>query len=319
MHPENINTTEFMLVGFKNLHSFRIFVFVLFLLIYIFTLSGNLLIILLVATNARLHSPMYFFLCNLSISEVVFTTNIVPNMLDNLLSEDGSISLPGCLTQYYFFSSTATTECLLLAIMSYDRYLAICRPLHYSSLMNFQMCFQTATWAWLAGLTISMVTLILLCKSHFCGPNVIDNFFCDLSPLIELSCSNKFIIEIESFIFASLLTLFPFVFIITTYCMILYNIYKIPSSNGRKKAFSTCSSHLAVVATYYGTLIIMYVAPSRKQIFNISKALSLLYTVVTPLLNPIVYSLRNKEIHIALNAILIHFTKHFNKHASSSL
>ncbi|XP_040275610.1 olfactory receptor 11L1-like [Bufo bufo] len=308
-----------MLIGFKNLHNFQALIFILFFIIYVFTLSGNLLIILLVATNARLCSPMYFFLSNLSICEVVFTTNIVPNMLDDLLSEDGSISLPGCLTQYYFFSSTATTECLLLALMSYDRYLAICRPLHYSSLMNFQFCCQTSMWAWLAGLTISMVTLILLCKSHFCGPNIIDNFFCDLSPLIELSCSNTLLIEIESFIFASILTLLPFVYIIVTYIIILYNIYKIPSSTGRKKAFSTCSSHLAVVATYYGTLITMYVAPSRKQISSISKALSLLYTVVTPLLNPIVYSLRNKEIHFALNNILKHFKIPFNKHDNLSL
>ncbi|XP_069819503.1 olfactory receptor 11L1-like [Dendropsophus ebraccatus] len=308
MDPENGNVTEFLLVGFKNLHSFRTFVFIFLLLIYIFTLSGNLLIIFLVATNARLRSPMYFFLSNLSISEVAFTTNIVPNMLDNLLSQNFSISLPRCLTQYYFFSSTATTECLLLAIMSYDRYLAICRPLHYFSLINFQLCCQTAMCSWLAGLTISMVTLILLCKSNFCGPNIIDNFFCDLSPLIELSCSDKLVIEMESFVFASLLTLLPFVFIITTYIMILYNILKIPSATGRKKAFSTCSSHLVVVSTYYGTLITMYVAPSRKQIFSISKALSLLYIVVTPLLNPIVYSLRNKEIHFALNSITKYFT-----------
>ncbi|XP_073532238.1 olfactory receptor 11A1-like [Phyllobates terribilis] len=311
------NVTEFFLNGFKNLHNIQIFIFCLCLIIYIFTLFGNLLIILLVAANARLHSPMYFFLSNLSLSEVVFTTNIVPNMLHKLLSEDNSISLPECLTQYYFFSTTATTECLLLAIMSYDRYLAICRPLHYSSLMNFQLCSWTAMWAWLTGLLISMITLILLCKSNFCGPNVIDNFFCDLSPLIELICSDTFMIELESFVFASLLTLLPFIFIITTYIIILYYIFKIPSSTGRKKAFSTCSSHLAVVSTYYGTLITMYVAPSRKQIFSISKALSLLYTVVTPLLNPIVYSLRNKEIHIALNSILKHCIKPFNSHAIS--
>nr|DBA22929.1 TPA: hypothetical protein GDO54_013917 [Pyxicephalus adspersus] len=277
--------------------------------------SGNILIILLVATNARLRSPMYFLLSNLSLSEVVFTTNIVPNMLQNLLSEDGSISFTRCLTQYYIFSSTATTECLLLAIMSYDRYMAICNPLHYASLINFQVCSHITASAWVVGFTISMITLILLCESKFCGPNVIDNFFCDLTPLIELSCSDTLIIEVESFLFATLVTLLPFVFIIVTYIFILYTIIKIPSSTGRKKAFSTCSSHLAVVSTYYGTLITMYVAPSRKQIINISKALSLLYTVVTPLLNPIVYSLRNQEIHNAITMILKkikHFAKAFN-------
>ncbi|KAM5194224.1 olfactory receptor 11L1-like [Mantella aurantiaca] len=304
MYSENITVSDFRLLGFNNLQTFQNLIFVLFLVIYIFTLSGNLLIILLVASNTRLQSPMYFLLSNLSLSEVVFTTNIVPNMLQNLLSQDGIISFSRCLTQYYVFSSTATTECLLLAFMSYDRYLAICSPLHYTSLINFKVCSHIATWAWLAGFIISMITLILLCESDFCGPNVIDNFFCDLTPLIELSCSDTFIIEVESLLFATLVTLFPFIFIIVTYILILYNIIKIPSSTGRKKAFSTCSSHLAVVSTYYGTLITMYVAPSKKHIFNISKALSLLYTVVTPLLNPIVYSLRNKEIHNALTIAL---------------
>ncbi|XP_077317533.1 olfactory receptor 11L1-like [Lithobates pipiens] len=314
MYSENItaSVTDFLLLGFKNLHTFQILIFILFFVIYIFTLSGNLLIILLVASNAHLQTPMYFLLSNLSLSEVVFTTNIVPNMLQNLLSQDGSISFSRCLTQYYVFSSTATAECLLLAIMSYDRYLAICSPLHYASLINFQVCSQYATWAWLTGFTISAITLILLCESDFCGPNMIDNFFCDLTPLIELSCSDTFIIEVESFLFATLVTLLPFVFIIVTYIFILYNIINIPSPTGRKKAFSTCSSHLAVVSTYYGTLITMYVAPSRQQIFNISKALSLLYTVVTPLLNPIVYSLRNQEIHNALT-ILLKRIKHVAK------
>lgn len=305
MFSGNITVSEFLLLGFNSLHSFHIHIFILFLIIYIFTLSGNLLIIFLVASYAPLQSPMYFLLSNLSVSEVVFTTNIVPNMLQNLLSQSGSISFSRCLTQYYFFSSTATIECLLLAIMSYDRYLAICKPLHYASLINFNVCSHIAAWAWLAGFAISMITLILLCKSDFCGPNVIDNFFCDLTPLIELSCSETFVIELESFLFATLVTLLPFMFIFLSYIFILYNVIKIPSSTGRKKAFSTCSSHLAVVSTYYGTLITMYVVPSNKQIFNISKALSLLYTVVTPLLNPIVYSLRNQEIHNAITAIFI--------------
>ncbi|KAM4809965.1 olfactory receptor 11L1-like [Rhinophrynus dorsalis] len=299
--------TEFQLLGFKSLQNLKTFIFLLFLIIYILTLSGNLLIILLVSVSKRLHSPMYFFLSNLSVSEVAFTTNIIPNMLQNLLSGDGTISLNGCLTQYYFFSSTATTECVLLAIMSYDRYLAICDPLRYTSLMTIHLCIQQVIWAWIAGFIISMFTLILLCMSHYCGPNVIDNFFCDLKPLIELSCSETFLVEIESFFFASVLTLFPFVYIIITYIIIICTIIKIPSATGRKKAFSTCSSHLAVVSTYYGTLITMYVVPFRKQIFNVSKTLSLLYTIVTPLLNPIVYSLRNQEIHTALHTALSNF------------
>lgn len=269
------------------------------------------MIILLVASNAHLQTPMYFLLSNLSLSEVVFTTNIVPNMLQNLLSQDGSISFSRCLPQYYVFSSTATAECLLLAIMSYDRYLAICSPLHYASLINFQVC-QYAAWAWLAGFTISAITLILLCESNFCGPNMIDIFFLwshasHRAVMFRHNHNRSWIIFICN---SSGIT--PICFIIVTYIFILYNIIKIPSPTGRKKAFSTCSSHPAVVSTYYGTLIAMYVAPLRQQIFNFSKALSLLYTVVTPLLNPFVYSLWNQEIHNALT-MLLKKIKHFAK------
>ncbi|XP_053556513.1 olfactory receptor 11A1-like, partial [Bombina bombina] len=295
---------DFLLVGFKDLNSLKLFLFFLFSIIYIFTLSGNLLIIVLVLSSSRLHSPMYFFITNLSLSEVIFTTNIIPNMLENLLMGDNKISVPGCLTQYYIFSSTATTECFLLAIMSYDRYLAICNPLRYASFMDPTVCNHLVIWAWLVGFFISMITLILLCELYYCGPNEIDNFFCDLTPLIELACSDTLVVEIESFLFASVITLLPFVFIIISYSLIIYTIMKIPSTTGRKKAFSTCSSHLAVVCTYYGTLIALYVSPSKRKTFNLSKVLSLLYTIVTPLLNPIIYSLRNKEIKKEITKIV---------------
>ncbi|OCT98201.1 olfactory receptor 11L1 [Xenopus laevis] len=296
--------TEFLLLGFKSPPSVTMFTFILFLVLYIIIISGNLLIILLVSTSRRLHSPMYFFLGNLSLSEITFTTNIVPNMLQNLLCGDGVISLAGCFTQYYFFSSTASTECLLLAVMSYDRYLAICNPLRYASLMHSQLCAHLVIWSWSAGFIISMITLILLNRYNYCGPNAIDNFFCDLTPLIQLACSDTFLVEIESFIFASILTLLPFIFILLTYIVIIYNIIKIPSTSGRKKAFSTCSSHLAVVSTYYGTLIAMYVIQSPNQLYDVNRVLSLLYTVVTPVLNPIVYSLRNQDFHEAIRAFL---------------
>ncbi|XP_053307992.1 olfactory receptor 11A1-like [Spea bombifrons] len=301
---ENETVTEFLLLGFEGLQHLKTLLSIIFVITYILTLSGNILIIILVSMSNRLQSPMYFFLSNLSLSEVAFTTNIVPYMLHNLLSEDVAISLPVCFTQYYVFSSMATTECMLFAIMSYDRYLAICNPLRYTSLMDVQFCVHLVSCAWFSGFIISMITLILLCKLNYCGPNVIDNFFCDLTPLIKLSCSDTALVEVESFLFAAVVTLFPFVFIITTYIIIILTIFMIPSATGRKKAFSTCSSHLAVVSTYYGTLITMYVFPSQEEIFNISKALSLLYTVVTPLLNPIVYSLRNQEIHNALSTLL---------------
>ncbi|KAM4707100.1 olfactory receptor 11A1-like [Discoglossus pictus] len=306
MHQDNSSfITEFILLGFTELPNLKTFLILLFTTIYIFTLSGNFLIILLVSTSSRLHTPMYFFLSNLSLSEVLFTTNIVPNMLQNLLLAAGTITLTGCLTQYYFFGSTTTTECFLLAIMSYDRYLAICQPLRYSALMELHLCAYAVICAWLTSFSISTITLLLLRKLNYCGPNEIDNFFCDHKPLIELSCSDTQVVKIESFIFACIITLLPFIVIIITYVLIIYAILKIPSAIGRKKAFSTCSSHLAVVCTYYGTLITLYVTPNKRSKFNLSKILYLLYTVVTPLLNPIIYSLRNQEIHKALTRALM--------------
>ncbi|XP_053555784.1 olfactory receptor 11A1-like [Bombina bombina] len=294
------NVCNFFLLGFQDLNDLKIILFFLFMIIYIFTMSGNLLIILLVVTTYRLHYPMYYFLCNLSLSEIIFTTNIVPNMLHNLLSGDGSITVRECRTQYFFFSSSATTECFLLAIMSYDRYFAICNPLHYTSLMNFSYCAYLVIWCWLTSFFITTLTLILLSQLYYCGPNIINKYFCDHMALIELSCSDTSIVEIETFFFASAIILLPFIFIVITYVVIIHTIFKIPSLTGRKKAFSTCSSHLSVVCTYYGSLIALYVSPSQRKYLNVSTLLSLMYTIVTPLLNPVIYSLRNQELQTAL-------------------
>lgn len=288
--------TEIILLGFENLQDFKYFVFFWFLVIYIVTITGNVLIILLVLTSYRLRSPMFFFLGHLSFSDILLTSNIVPNMLHVILSEGGIVLLGGCIAQFFLYGFSATTECLLLSAMSYDRYLAICKPLHYTAIMNLKLCFYLVIICWSLGFAITLIPVFLMQTLWFCGPNVIDHFFCDLGPLLELSCSDASIVKYEVFVFSSLLTVIPFVLITVTYVYIFLTILRITSSTGRQKTFSTCSSHLAVVCTYYGALFVMYVVPSRGNSLNINKVVSLMYTVVTPLFNPIIYSLRNQEI-----------------------
>lgn len=287
---------EIILLGFENIKDFKYLVFTWFLVLYIVTITGNAVIILLVLTSYRLRSPMFFFLGHLSFSDVLLTSNIVPKMLHIILSEGGVVLLRGCIAQFFLYGSSATTECLLLSAMSYDRYLAICKPLHYTSIMDLKLCSHLVIICWSLGFIITLIPVFLMQTLWFCGPNVIDHFFCDLAPLLELSCSDVSIIKYEVFIFSSLLTIIPFVLITVTYVYIFLTILKITSSTGRQKTFSTCSSHLAVVCTYYGALFVMYVVPSRGQSLNVNKIVSLMYTVVTPLFNPIIYSLRNQEI-----------------------
>ncbi|XP_075433912.1 olfactory receptor 11A1-like [Ascaphus truei] len=243
---------------------------------------------------------MYFFLCNLSLSDILLITNIVPQMLQVILEEGATISFTSCITQLYINGVSASAECFLLTVMSYDRYLAICNPLHYSSIMGASLCYTLVTLCWMLGFMLILIAAWLICELQFCGPNVIDHFYCELGPLLELSCSDTSIVEIAMFVETLPIIIFPFVFVLLTYVYILLTILKIPSTTGKQKAFSTCSSHLAVVCTYYGTLIAKYMVPSRGHLQNLNKVLSLLYTVVTPLFNPIIYSLRNKEIRAAL-------------------
>ncbi|XP_053306897.1 olfactory receptor 11L1-like [Spea bombifrons] len=292
--------TEVWIVGLHNLHENRIFFFIFFLTIYLVIITGNLLVVSLVLSRSHLHSPMYFFLSNLSSSEVMFTTNIVPKFLQVLWTKGSKISITGCFTQFYVCGSLAATECFLLTVMSYDRYVAICSPLHYHALMRFCVCRQLAALCWAGGFLSMLTTLILVCRLHFCGLSTINHFFCDFAPILEMSCSDTSVVKLETFIFTSSVTLFPFLFIIGTYVFIIITILKIPSSSGRQKSFSTCSSHLAIVSTYYGTLITVYVVPSKGNSNTVNKVLSLMYTMVTPLFNPIIYSLRNQEMKAAI-------------------
>ncbi|KAM4749354.1 olfactory receptor 5P64-like [Rhinophrynus dorsalis] len=302
--------TEICLLGFQGLHGWRILLFLAILVIYVVTITGNLLIIVLVSATHHLQSPMYFFLSHLSMFDILVTSTISPNMLNVTLKEGAIISFVGCFSQFTVFCVSSLTEYLLLTVMSYDRYLAICKPLHYTAIMNFTFCCHLVLFSWMLGFFMTLIIIILLNSLHFCGPNIIDHFFCDYAPLLHLSCSDTKIVQFLFVLIATPQTMIETVFIISTYFYIFLTILKISSSTDRQKSFSTCSSHLAVVCTYYGTCMAIYVAPSGGHFFNMNKILSLLYTVVTPLLNPIIYSLRNQEIRAALNT---YFYKHLKR------
>ncbi|XP_075439586.1 olfactory receptor 11A1-like [Ascaphus truei] len=301
MSQDNQTTVrEVLLLGFPDLHDLKILVFSLLLVVYIVTFTGNFLIIGIVTTSQQLHSPMYFFLGHLSLSDILVITIIVPQMLQVILEEGATIPLTSCITQLFFNGASVVAECFLLTVMSYDRYLAICNPLHYSSIMDARLCYTLVTMCWMLGFMLTFIVAWLVCELQLCGPNVIDHFFCEFDALLALSCSNTSIVEIAVFVLAIPIIIFPFVFIILTYVYISLTILRIPSTTGKQKAFSTCSSHLTVVCVYYGTLIAKYMVPSRGHLRNLNKVLSLLYMVVTPSFNPIIYSLRNQEISAAL-------------------
>ncbi|XP_056424994.1 LOW QUALITY PROTEIN: olfactory receptor 1500-like [Hyla sarda] len=296
--------TEFLLLGFQVSRGLRLFLFCLFLVVYNLIIYGNLLIITLVSTSKNLHTPMYFFISHLSISDILLSTDIVPNMLHILLNNRGAMTFIGCITQYYFFSSSEVFECFLLAVMSYDRYVAICNPRRYSSIMTSGHCVILTVICWLFGFSVTLILIITIAKLNFCGHNIIDHLFCDLLALLKLSCSDTFIVQFESYVISVPTVFIPTTIIVVSYTYIVLAILRIPSNTGRQKAFSTCSSHLIVVSIFYGTLFGVYIVPTKGQTVTMSKILSLLYTVFTPLVNPIIYSLRNKDIRKAVQETL---------------
>ncbi|KAM5171591.1 olfactory receptor 10A7-like [Mantella aurantiaca] len=303
--------TRVILLGFQVSPLFRMFLFSFFLAIYCAALCGNLQIITLVSYSKNLQSPMYFFLNQLSISDILLSSDIVPNFLNVLHNNIGIMSFPSCIAQFFFFILTEIYDCVLLTVMSYDRYMAICNPLLYNTVMKPIFCVQLIVLSWLLSISVSLVELITVCNLWFCGPNIIDHFFCDMEPLLDLSCSDISAVQLEMIIFCIPMVIFPFIFIIISYINIIYNILRISSTTGRQKAFSTCSSHLAVVSIFYGMLLFIYVLPTRGQSGNMSKILSLFYTVLTPLINPVIYSLRNKDIKTALVTVVHRFHSNF--------
>ncbi|XP_029411149.1 olfactory receptor 10A4 isoform X1 [Nannospalax galili] len=295
---------EFILVSFSTLSSeLQALLFLLFLGIYLVTLMGNVLIILVTTADFALQSPMYFFLRNLSFLEIGFNLVIVPKMLGTLILQDTTISFLGCATQMYFFFFFGVAECCLLATMAYDRYVAICDPLHYPIIMSHRSCAQLAAASWFSGVPVATVETTWIFSFPFCGPNRVNHFFCDSPPVIALVCADTSLFELEALIATVLFILFPFLLILGSYVHILSTIFRMPSAEGKRKAFSTCSSHLLVVSLFYSTAILTYFRPRSNTSPENKKALSLSYTVVTPILNPIIYSLRNNEVKAALRRI----------------
>ncbi|XP_075131676.1 olfactory receptor 1468-like [Leptodactylus fuscus] len=296
-HHNVSKVTEILLLGFQNLQRLNFPFFLLLLLIFCVTLCGNLLIILVVSYSRSLHSPMYFFLTQLSFSDLLLSTTVVPNMLNVVLYNGSHLPLIGCLTQFYCFVATESLECLLLTVMSYDRYQAICHPLHYTSIMDLTFCIKLVVLCWVVIFVEELMVTLTIGHLDFCGPNIIDHFFCDLEPILALSCSDTFIMKMETLFLVIFLAICPVTVIIVSYVYIIFTILKIPSVTRRQKTFSTCRAHLAVVSLFYGSLISIYVFPRQESAKTL---LSLFYTVVTPLLNPMIYSLSNREIKQAL-------------------
>ncbi|MEE6508453.1 hypothetical protein FKM82_021237 [Ascaphus truei] len=301
------STDEFVILGLLNLPGPHPPFFIIFLLIFLVTVTGNFIIMAVVGLDLALHTPMYFFLVNLSFLEIWYMTTIVPKLLANFLMKSTTMSFAGCMTQLFFFVTFGATECYLLLVMAYDRYLAICKPLYYTSLMDTRMCLQLVTSSWITGGLTGLMPVLLISQLEFCGSRVVNHFFCDIPPLLELSCSDTYPTEISIFVLSLVVLFCSFLLTMVSYFFIVISILRIQSSNGRSKAFSTCGSHLTVVLIYYGTMMFMYVRPRSGYSSDLNKYVSVFYTVVTPGLNPVIYSLRNKEVKLSLKKVLRRF------------
>ncbi|XP_004683483.1 PREDICTED: olfactory receptor 1440-like [Condylura cristata] len=297
----NTTITKFILLGFSEFPKLTIVLFSAFLAIYLMTVSWNVVLITLIRMDSHLHTPMYFFLSNLSLLDICYVSTIAPRMLSDFFKKQKFISFTGCTTQYFFFSSLGLTECCLLAAMAYDRYAAICNPLLYTAVMSPTLCVQMVAGSCITGFSGSFIQLCALLQLHFCGPNVINHFFCDLPQLLILSCSDTFFFQIMTSVLAVIFGFMSVLVIMISYGYIVGTILKITSAAGRSKAFNTCASHLTAVTLFFGSGIFVYMYPNSGDFGSQNKLASVLYTVVIPMLNPLIYSLRNKEIKDALS------------------
>ncbi|XP_028615155.1 olfactory receptor 1468-like [Grammomys surdaster] len=303
--PRNNQTviSQFLLLGLPIPAEHQHLFYALFLAMYLTTVLGNLIIIILIRLDSHLHTPMYLFLSNLSFSDLCFSSVTMPKLLQNMQSQDTSIPYAGCLAQMYFFLFFGDLESFLLVAMAYDRYVAICFPLHYTSIMSTKLCVSLVLLSWVLTTSHAMLHTLLLTRLSFCENNVIPHFFCDLSALLKLACSDIHINELVILIIGGLVVILPFLLIIVSYARIVSSILKVPSTRGIYKVFSTCGSHLSVVSLFYGTIIGLYLCPSANNSTLKDTVMSMMYTVVTPMLNPFIYSLRNRDMKAALKRV----------------
>ncbi|XP_037661710.1 olfactory receptor 6M1-like [Choloepus didactylus] len=299
-HRNKTKVTEFILQGFQNDKEVEFLLFCVFLLMYMMSLIGNTMIILLVCCDYHLHSPMYFFVANLSFLEVTITSTVVPKMLANSFSLTKAISFESCLIQSFFYFLLGSTEFFILAVMSFDRYIAICHPLRYTIIMNKQMCIMLLLGSYVGAFVSVLPSSILTAPLPFCGPNVINHFFCDSAPVLMLVCADISLAELADFISSAVLLLGSLLLTGVSYTYIVITVLKIPSVQGQQKAFSTCISHLTVVTLYYGSSIFIYVRPKKGNVTDVNKFATVLNTIVTPMLNPFIYSLRNEKVKESL-------------------
>ncbi|KAG8549079.1 hypothetical protein GDO81_022809 [Engystomops pustulosus] len=297
-------TTIFIIVGFETIRNMEIFLFSLFLSMYLLTLAAHFLIMTLVLLDGHLHKPMYLLLANFSLVEVLYTTVTVPKILDVLLTRNKEISSSTCLVQFYFFFAFGAAENCFLVVMGYDRYVAICRPLYYTTLMTRRLTTGLACGPWVVGFITAACPALWISTLTFCFPNYIDHFFCDYSPLLKLSCEDTSRGEFTFSVISWSLTLGCFFLILISYAFIISSVLKIPSVEGQNKAFNTCASHLTVVLIFNGTIIFMYIRPNSHVRFTLDKVVSIFYCVVTPVMNPMIYCLRNKEVKEAVKKTL---------------
>ncbi|XP_075408999.1 olfactory receptor 6C76-like [Tenrec ecaudatus] len=295
---------EFILLGLTDDPELNFLVFVFLFLTYILSITGNLTIITLTLIDSHLKTPMYFFLRNFSFLEISFTTVCIPRFLVSIVTGDRTISYNSCMAQVFFFILLGSTEFFILTVMSYDRYVAICKPLHYTTIMNSKVCMQLVISSWVAGFLIIFPPVIMGLQLDFCDSNIIDHFTCDSSPMLMISCTDTAFLQLLAFVLAVLTLMITLTLVILSYALILRTILRIPSAEQRKKAFSTCSSHMFVVSISYGSCIFMYVKPSAEDGVALTKGIAVLNTSVAPMLNPFIYSLRNQQVKQAFKNLV---------------
>ncbi|CAI9153676.1 unnamed protein product, partial [Rangifer tarandus platyrhynchus] len=302
---ENLSeVTEFLLVGLTDALEMQVPLFTTFTLTYLTTLVGNLVMIVLILLDSRLHTPMYFFLTNLSLVDCVYASSVTPKVMAGILTGDKIISYHACATQMFFFAAFVTVENFLLASMAFDRHAAVCKPLHYTTTMTRAMCASLVTSSYVCGILQASIHVALTFHLSFCHSNVVNHFFCDIPPLLALSCSDIYTNEIVLFTLAAFSTFSALLVILGSYLFIFIAILRMHSTEGQKKAFSTCASHLTTVSIFYGTGTFMYLQPSSSHAMGTDKMVSMCYTMVIPMLNPLVYSLRNKEVKSAFKRVV---------------